>query len=78
MTMAARTGWGIAWTRPGATTSISSTRTAAMTPVSCVFAPACFATAEREPLVLTGKPWNMPAARFAVPIPASSWLASTS
>ena len=27
-------------------------------PVSCVFAPVCSATAVREPLVLTGKPWN--------------------
>ena len=30
--------------------------------MTCVFAPACSATAVREPLVLTGKPWKRPAA----------------
>ena len=29
-------------------------------PATWVFAPACSATAVREPLVLTGKPWNKP------------------
>ena len=38
-------------------------------PVTWVFAPACSATAVREPLVLTGKPWNSPAAMFAAPMP---------
>ena len=47
-------------------------------PATWVFAPACSATAVREPLVLTGNPWNRPAARFAVPIPISSWLPSIS
>ena len=41
-------------------------------------APACSATAVREPLVLIGKPWNKPAARLAAPMPIISWLASTS
>ena len=43
-------------------------------PVTCVLAPACSATAVREPLVLTGKPWNRPAAMFAAPIPTISRL----
>ena len=47
-------------------------------PVTWVFAPACSATAVREPLVLTGKPWKSPAAMFAAPIPIISWLPSTS
>ena len=47
-------------------------------PVTWVFAPACSATAVREPLVLTGKPWKKPAAMFAAPIPTISWLPSTS
>ena len=32
----------------------------------------------REPLVETAKPWNSPAAMFAVPIPIISWSGSTS
>ena len=43
-----------------------------------VFAPACSATAVRDPLVLTGKPWNSPAARFAAPIPIISFCPSIS
>ena len=39
MTTAARTGCGIAWTRPGTTMSIASTSPAATSPVSWVFAP---------------------------------------
>ena len=78
MTTAARTGWGIAWTRPGTNSSISSTSAAATRPVSWVFAPDWAATAVREPLVLTGNPENRPAARLADPMPASSWLPSTS
>ena len=46
--------------------------------MSCVFAPACSATAVREPLVLTGKPWKKPAAMLAAPMPIISWLPSTS
>ena len=47
-------------------------------PVICVLAPDWAATAVREPLVLTGNPWNSPAATFEVPIPIISWLACTS
>ena len=52
--------------------------TAPTTPVSWILAPACSATAVRDPLVLTGKPWKRPAARLAAPMPIISWLASTS
>jgi len=41
-------------------------------------APDCSATAVREPLVLTGKPWKKDTARFAAPIPIISWLPRTS
>src|SRR6185503_15084992 len=78
MITAARTGWGIDWTRPGTKMSIASTRLAATRPVSWVFAPDWKATAVRDPLVLTGKPEKRPAARLADPMPASSWLPSTS
>ena len=47
-------------------------------PVSCVFAPACSATAVREPLVLTGNPWKSAAPRLAAPIPIISPFPSTS
>ena len=57
---------------------MSTIAAAPTTPVSCVFAPACSATAVREPLVLTGKPWKRPAATFAAPIPIISPLPSTS
>ena len=52
--------------------------TAPTKPVSWVFAPACSATAVRDPLVLTGKPWKSPAAMFAAPIPTISRFPSTS
>ena len=41
-------------------------------------APDCSATAVREPLVDTAKPWKNPAATLAVPIPIISWFGSTS
>ncbi len=47
-------------------------------PVTWVFAPACSATAVRDPLVLTGNPWNRPAAMLAAPTPIISWLPFTS
>ena len=47
-------------------------------PVTWLFAPTCSATAVRDPLVLTGKPWNRPAAMFAAPIPIISRLPSIS
>ena len=40
--------------------------------------PACSATAVREPLVLTGKPWKKPAAMLAAPMPIISRVPSTS
>ena len=48
------------------------------TPVSWLLAPDCSATAVRDPLVLTGKPWNSPAEMLAAPMPIISWSASTS
>ena len=51
---------------------------APVTPVSCDRAPARSATAVRDALVLTGKPWNRPAARLAAPMPIISWLPCTS
>ena len=47
------------------------------TPVTCERDPACSATAVREPLVLTGKPWKKPAAMLAAPMPIISWLPRT-
>ncbi len=47
-------------------------------PATCDFAPACSATAVRDPLVLTGNPWNRPAATLAAPIPIISWSPSIS
>ena len=56
ITTAARVGLGRFRSSPGTSTSIRTIATAPTTPVSCVFAPACSATAVRDPLVLTGKP----------------------
>ncbi len=55
MTMAANADWGILRTNPGTKSNIARTASAATTPVSCVLAPDCSATAVREPLVLMGK-----------------------
>ena len=63
MTTAASVGCGRFRSSPGASTSISTIAAAPTTPVSCVLAPACSATAVREPLVLTGNPWKKPGAR---------------
>ena len=68
MTTAARVGCGSHCMRPGTKTSITRITAAPTSPVSCVFAPARSATAVRDPLVLTGKPVNRPAAMLAVPI----------
>jgi hypothetical protein len=51
---------------------MSTIAAAPTSPVTCVFAPACSATAVREPLVLTGNPWKNPAAMFDAPIPIIS------
>ena len=78
MTTDARTGWGRFRNSPGTNSSMAAIIRAPVTPVSWLLAPARSATAVRDPLVLTGKPWNSPAARLAVPMPIISWLASTS
>ena len=77
ITTAASVGCGRFCSRPGTNSRISVMAAAPTTPVICVFAPACSATAVREPLVLTGKPWKKPAAMFAAPIPIISWFAET-
>src|SRR3984885_12162380 len=74
ITTAARAGWGRFRNRPGTSTIIKMIRAAPMTPVSWVFAPDRSATAVRDPLVLTGNPWNRPAARVAAPLPVISPL----
>ena len=79
MTTAASVGWGRLRSRPGHEEQHAATIAAAPTsPVTWVLAPACSATAVREPLVLTGKPWKKPAAMLAAPMPIISRLPSTS
>ena len=78
ITTAARAGWGRFRNKPGTSTIMRMIRTAPVTPVSCVFAPDRSATAVLDPLVLTGNPWNKPAARFAAPMPIISPLPWTS
>ena len=56
-----------------ANTTTNVITAAPTTPVTCERDPACSATAVRDPLVLTGKPWNRPAAMFAAPMPIISW-----
>ena len=58
----AGTGGGPARRRASARSAAAPT-----TPVSWVFAPARSATAVRDPLVLTGNPWNRPAADVGGP-----------
>ncbi len=58
--------------------SISATAAAPTSPATWLFAPDCSATAVRDPLVDTAKPWNNPAATFAVPRPIISWSGRTS
>ena len=72
ITTAARVGWGRLRSSPGNEQEHQCDRECTHEPVSCVFAPACSATAVREPLVLTGKPWKRPAAMFAAPMPTIS------
>ncbi|CAH0327796.1 hypothetical protein SRABI128_06471 [Microbacterium sp. Bi128] len=74
ITTAASAGCGRFRNSPGKNTSMRRISTAPVTPVSCDFEPERSATAVRDPLVLTGKPWKRPAARFAAPIPIISWL----
>ena len=78
MTTAASTGCGRFRNSPGTNRSMPAIMSAPTTPVSWLLAPACSATAVRDPLVLTGKPWNRPAETLAVPMPIISWSASIS
>ena len=78
ITTAASAGCGRFRNKPGTSTIITMITTAPTTPVSWVLAPDRSATAVRDPLVLTGNPWNKPAARFATPIPVISPLPSIS
>ena len=78
ITTAASVGWGRSRSRPGTTSSIAAIAAAPTRPVTCVLAPACSATAVRDPLVLTGNPWNSPAPMLAAPIPTISRLPLTS
>ena len=77
ITTAARAGWGRFRNSPGRTTMVRTMSAAPTSPVSWLRAPARSATAVRDPLVLTGKPWKSPAARFATPMPIISWFPST-
>ncbi len=74
ITTAASAGCGRLRNSPGSRTIMRMIRAAPTTPVSWVFAPDRSATAVRDPLVLTGKPWKRPAARFATPMPIISPL----
>ena len=79
ITTAARVGWGRLRSRPGTSSSIRVIAPAPTSPVTWVLAPACSATAVREPLVLTGK--SLEEARramLAAPIPIISRFPSTS
>ena len=78
ITTAASVGWGRSWRRPGKNSRTSAIAKAPTRPVTWVFAPACSATAVRDPLVLTGNPWKRPAARFAAPMPIISFSPSIS
>ena len=75
ITTAASVGWGRSRNRPGTNRSIAAIVIAPTSPATCVLAPDCSATAVRDPLVLTGKPWNSPAPRFAAPMPIISLVA---
>ena len=77
ITTAARVGCGRFRSRPGASSRIRVIAAAPTSPVTWVLAPACSATAVREPLVLTGKPWNSPPPMLAAPIPIISRSPST-
>ena len=77
MTTAARVGWGRYWKSPGTRTSIVSDDGRADQHRSAGSSPRP-APRRRSamPLVLTGNPWNRPAATFAAPMPTISWFGS--
>ena len=66
MTTAASVVCGRSASSDGKASSSSATSPAPTRPVSWLLAPDCSATAVREPLVETAKPWKKPAAMFAV------------
>ena len=72
ITTAASAVVGRFFSRLGATISSKATAAAPITPVACVRAPAASATGVRDELLLIGKPWKKPAARFAAPSPTIS------
>ena len=78
MTTAASAGWGRSRSSPGAKSRRRRMAAAPTRPVTWVLAPFSAATAVRDPLVLTGKPWKKPAAMFAAPTPIISRSPSTS
>ncbi len=78
MTTAARAVCGRSASSPLRKRSRTATSPAPISPVICVFAPDWSATAVREPLTETAKPWKNPAAMFDVPIPTISWSGFTS
>ena len=77
ITMAPSVGWGTYSIAPVANTSTKAITAAPTTPVTWEREPACSDTAVRDPLVLTGKPWNSPAKMFAAPMPIISWSPCT-
>ena len=77
MTMAPNVGCGTYCIAEVAKTRTRVITAAPTTPVIWDREPACSATAARDPLVLTGKPWKKPAAMLAAPMPIISWLPRT-
>ncbi len=77
MTTAPRVGWGTYRMSELAKSRTTAITTAPTIPVTWDREPAWSATAVRDPLVLTGKPWKAPAAMLAAPMPIISWLPST-
>ncbi len=78
ITTAASAESGRSRTSPGTATSMTAMAPAPTSPVSCDRDPACSATGVRDELLLTGKPWNTPAATLAAPSAIISWFGSTS
>ena len=78
MTTAASVDWGRSASSPLRKSRSATTMAAPTRPVTWLLAPDCSATAVREPLVETAKPWKNPAAMFATPIPIISWSGWTS
>ena len=78
ITTAASAEFGRSASTPLKNSNSRTTKPAPTIPASCVLAPDCSATAVRELLADTAKPWNRPAARLADPIPIISWFGFTS